>query len=1016
MIYFIFALFSLTLGAYIYKLDTKSWINRLYMLISIAIFLWSLGIGMANLSSQASLALLWRRFAAVGWSSIFTFVLHFLLLVSGRLKAPDCKKLIIILYIPAILFVYIFAISPSMATIQYNLVKTDYGWTNIAVNNIWDFLFYAYYIIYASTSLILVLSWRSKLKDKLKNNESEFIFLTILFVVIGGSITDLFINSFISKPLPQIAPLLALIPMYTMYHAARYRGVFIKIPKSRADLIVTSHDRKQLFIYMARVFWLAGILVFLADYLPSINGAKDLYFAFIRGGSLVAIGISLSLIQKIKNEVINEKLTIIVLVAIIPIITLLYGHNASISVWAFPVVIIVSSFIFSKLTLLVLTTASAIFTQVLLLNLYPKKVVLVTNYNYYGRIGIFVFVFLAGIYINKVYVGKIKENDRQIKFQEMVAEITFDFLSFDLDNTDEKINNLLKQIGHFFNVDRVYLFLINNNNQKLIYANEWCNKGVDPVIGLIQDSPLDEFPWWINQHKNNRYVHIADVAEIPVSAKDEKEKLYIDSVKSLLSVPVKAGGKLHGFIGIDSIKVKKSWTNENIKLLETMANILSSVLAPIKTSKETEFRAYNDSLTKLANRFLFEEKVNKAINLYNTNDESLAVMFIDLDNFKTVNDTLGHRGGDNLLVQVSNRLTSQVKEAGLVARFGGDEFMIMLNRFKNEKDLEKIASKIMSIFSKDFLIGGQSFLVSASAGIAIYPSDGKNSDDLVKNADIAMYKAKEEGINHFAISSKLIKDEFETIVHLTNSLSKAVLNNEFILHYQPQVDINTKEIVGVEALLRWKHQSLGIVSPDVFIPIAEKNNLINEIGSWVLKTACLQNKTWQDMGFKPVVVAVNISANQILNNDLVSEVKNVLKETGLLAKYLELEVTESIAIRDSVNVLKNLRQLSNLGVGIAIDDFGMEYSSLNRLKQLPANMLKIDLEFTKGIETNLSDRAIIKVIISLAKNLNIKVIAEGVETVEQLEFLKHEKCDFIQGYLFYKPMLPELVSKHLELK
>ncbi|HZJ86257.1 MAG TPA: GGDEF domain-containing phosphodiesterase, partial [Erysipelotrichaceae bacterium] len=318
--------------------------------------------------------------------------------------------------------------------------------------------------------------------------------------------------------------------------------------------------------------------------------------------------------------------------------------------------------------------------------------------------------------------------------------------------------------------------------------------------------------------------------------------------------------------------------------------------------------------------------------------------------------------------------------------------------------------------SEVFIIGGQKFLVSASAGIAVFPSDGKNSDELVKNADIAMYKAKEKGINHFAISSQLIRDEFETVVELTNNLAKAIENDEFTLHYQPQVDINTSEIVGVEALLRWNHPTLGLVSPNIFIPIAEKNNLINDIGSWVLKTACLQNKLWQNMGLKPLIMAVNISASQILNNDLVSEVKYVLKETGLSPKYLELEVTESIAIRDSVNVLKNLRQLSYLGVSIAIDDFGMEYSSLSRLKQLPTNMLKIDMDFTKGIETNLSDRAIIRVIISLAKNLNIKVIAEGVETKEQLEFLKFEKCDFIQGYLFYKPLLPSSLEKHLVRK
>lgn len=360
-----------------------------------------------------------------------------------------------LIYAPSLLFLYIFAISPHITSLQYNLVQTDFGWTNIAINNIWDYLYNIYYITYISISLWVVLNWRKQLIGKLKKHEAEFIFLAILFVVIVGGVTDLFANSILTKPLPQIAPLLSLLPLYAMYYAARYRGVLVNNLSVSDDLIVTKEDRKQLFIYLARASWLAGLFIFLADYLPQAEGAGDFYFAIARSGTLFALGLSINLIQKIKNEVVKEKFTIVLLVTVIPVFTLLYGHNASISVWAFPMVIIISSFIFSKLTLLVLTTASAIFTQVLLMNLYDNKLVLVTSYNYYGRIGIYFFVFLTGLYINKVYVAKIKENARQIKFQEMVSDITFDFLSFDKENTDEKINELLLRIGNFFDVDRV---------------------------------------------------------------------------------------------------------------------------------------------------------------------------------------------------------------------------------------------------------------------------------------------------------------------------------------------------------------------------------------------------------------------------------------------------------------------------------------------------------------------------------------------------------------------------------
>jgi EAL domain-containing protein (putative c-di-GMP-specific phosphodiesterase class I) len=310
----------------------------------------------------------------------------------------------------------------------------------------------------------------------------------------------------------------------------------------------------------------------------------------------------------------------------------------------------------------------------------------------------------------------------------------------------------------------------------------------------------------------------------------------------------------------------------------------------------------------------------------------------------------------------------------------------------------------MGAFNRPMYVGEHEFFITASAGIAIYPDDGRDSNTLKKNADLAMYEAKELGKNQAAFCTAGLKEDVERRVQLSNLLYRALENRELVLYYQPLVDIATKKIIGVEALLRWDHPELGMISPGVFIPLAEQTGLINPIGRWVLETACRQNKAWQDAGLAPLRLAVNLSVEQFHDPNLVEIVGETLNDTGLEAQYLELEITESIAIRETGYICQILQKLKTLGVLIAIDDFGTKYSSLARIKQLPIDRIKMAMEFVHGISVSEKDEAIAKVIINLASNLGLKVIAEGVETESQFEFLKSRVCDEVQGYYFYRPM------------
>lgn len=419
---------------------------------------------------------------------------------------------------------------------------------------------------------------------------------------------------------------------------------------------------------------------------------------------------------------------------------------------------------------------------------------------------------------------------------------------------------------------------------------------------------------------------------------------------------------------------------------------------------DIRYQAHHDPLTDLPNRLLFIDHLRREVAQAPRDKHLLAVMFLDLDNFKGINDSIGHEMGDQFLKTVAKQLTTLLREGDTVGRFGGDEFVLLLHRANQVEDVAKIVQRIIETIKTPWTMSGREFHITASLGIAIHPNDGEDAETLLRNADIAMYRAKEGGRNNYQFYTSAMSAKILERLELENSLRRALEHHEFVLHYQPRVNVNTAQIVGVEALIRWQHPDRGLISPAEFIPIAEESGLIVPIEEWVLHTACSQNKTWQKSGFPTICVSVNISSRHFQQQNLPEKIDSVLKETGLDGHWLDLEITEGTAMEDVEHTIKMLCKLKEMGIRIEIDDFGVGYSSLNYLKRLPIDALKIDRSFVKDINIDLTDLAIVITIINLAKNLKLKVIAEGVETKEQLVFLKEQGCDEIQGYLFSKPV------------
>lgn len=416
--------------------------------------------------------------------------------------------------------------------------------------------------------------------------------------------------------------------------------------------------------------------------------------------------------------------------------------------------------------------------------------------------------------------------------------------------------------------------------------------------------------------------------------------------------------------------------------------------------------AYHDDLTELPNRRKFKKSLAASIESARCHDHKLAVLFFDIDRFKNINDALGHDTGDRLLQVIAKRLEKAVGDQGMVARMGGDEFMVMLPCLTSPDEATLIAQTILEVFHEPVIIYGQELHITSSIGISIYPDHGDHVEILMKYADAAMYHAKREGRNNIQVYSKSMFKRAHQMLITETHLHRALEREELMIYYQPQMDLRTGKLVGMESLIRWDHPEWGFVSPGTFIPVAEETGLIIPIGEWVLRTACLQNKAWQTRGYEPVVVSVNLSIRQFLQSDLIDQIARILQETGLEPRYLELEITESMTM-DVERTIQTLINLKALGVGISMDDFGTGYSSLNNIKRFPIDKLKIDQSFIRDLPNCPKDAAIVSTIIGMAKNLQLKAIAEGVETIEQMNFLKEENCDEIQGY-YWSPPIPAM--------
>lgn len=954
---------AIVCGLYAVQGNYKYMINKMFLLLTVSLSIWAFGLAVTGAAQTEHVSAIGRRTAPLGWATHSSITLHFFLMLTNKDAVLKKRWTCALLYLPSAITIAAYTILPLFGLNPDVLVHTEYGWAKASATDAWDWFFYSYTLIYVAIGFVLLIKWGRNSSSANVKMQAKILSYSMLASVLLGTATDI-LPSFFNILVPQISAIFMLVILLACsYCISQYNFLRPENSKER-ELILNREARTNVYRYMS--FIVISNCLFILSRKDLFSYEPHLLPSFLAAALIFIFSLFLVVIDRLSLEdKFKEVMVSITLSFLIPFMTLWFAHYGFYTTWAFVFSLMIICLLFNRQIILSSIIVSSFITQMFQWVFIPSGSVEVSAHMYVFRLTIICTTALLSLYVNKIYLSRLKENIDHVAMQTIISEISHDFISVNDENITDKLNKTLGKCGEYMQCDCASITLINTETHE--------------AENLIS--------WFADSSGSDRCSY--------------EEPIHIYSK-----------GKTIGHMRFSAEAPLHKWEHST-QFLEIISDIISDGIVKVHRENELNHIAYHDQLTDIPNRAMFKEKLIQAINCAEKSQGMIGVVFLDLDSFKSINDTLGHDQGDRLLKELARVLSSLLRSCDMAARFGGDEFVLFIDNIHSTEELTGIMDGIMHSAQKPVILSGQEFFISISAGVAIYPQDGADPDTLLKNADSSMYKAKSSGKGRYVLCSDGMKEENLKKVRLTNLLYRAVEKNQLLLHYQPQIDLSNHCIIGIEALVRWNLDGRELIGPDVFIPLAEQTGLIHAIGEWVLYQACTNAKRWHAAGAPGLRISVNISVHQLKNPNFIQTVRNTLKKTGLDPQYLELEITESVSNDNIDNIIDILNSLKELGVSIAIDDFGTEYSSLSRLKLLPIDRIKMDMQFVQGIDRSEKDKAISKVIINLAKSLNLKVIAEGVETEPQLDFLKQRMCDEVQGYYYYRPQPAEKIDSIL---
>ena len=600
--------------------------------------------------------------------------------------------------------------------------------------------------------------------------------------------------------------------------------------------------------------------------------------------------------------------------------------------------------------------------------------------------------------------------EHKVAFHELLLSISSRLVSLKPEQFDRTIDQVLAEIGRFFDVDRAYIFTVDEVKRVISNTHEWVSEGTDPVNSRLQDIAFAQFPWLMSHILQQRVAHAPDVDALPESARIDRIEYQIQEIRSLVIVPMVRRGRVRGMFGLDAVREKRFWSADIRENLRLLAQLLAGAMDSVLLSEQLRHRAYHDVLTELPNRQLLNDRISRGIHRARRNGNLLAVIMLDIDDFKLINDSMGHAAGDRLLRRVGQRIRGLVGEADSVGRLGGDEFVVVAE-LASVEEAAGLARRLVEVVSEPISLQDHPLVVHPSVGISLFPMDGDERESMLQNADTAMYAAKASGKNRYVFFDASMNEQARRMLELRYQLGRAIREQQLCLHYQPMVDLITGRVRGFEALVRWQHPELGLLLPAVFLPVAERSDLICQIDRWVVHRAC---QTAASLGLaEGQIISVNLAARNIYDpRQLGLLVEALSAQPVVRVSGIELEITESLLMQDIDHAISHLANLKQRlpGLRLAIDDFGSGYSSLNHLRSLPIDTLKLDSVFVRDISADSSNAvAIVRSIMELARNLGLHLVAEGVESECQRRALAGLASEqgvslLAQGYWFSRPL------------
>ncbi len=1000
LIFCLTSLIYMFIGYYGLSLNIKSRVNRMFFTMTSSLSFWALTYAIVTNTGDLVNAIFWTKISVFGWGTYYGLALHFSKLVSTNREKLSLKEYLYI-YIPMIYFVSMVLFDTGLY--RYNIVQSEYGFTVSTPFTLFNIAFTVYSLIYTALTINEIYRFYKNTSDKKIKKLIISIFKVALIITCIGVVSEVIIREFFDLPIIQSVVIFLLLPVSMFFYLLLTSKIMHAAIELDIDNIVDDKAKELLFQFFGYIYVLFAYGSFIVNYLDKSRcNEEQLLISFV---IMVIAFMHFFLTFLFIDDRVQYNLITSLYIFVISFLALFYTQDFFNTIWLFYFCYLIITVIYKKSWHWLIMYVTMLGLQIFILMTHTDIIISYEQYlDFTARAFMMTIFAVLSYFINRAYRKRINDNIIQMNKQLSLKEFSKDVFAMDIDNLVQTKLAFLYKFNNDFSVKRSYYLEMSVKEENQVEQVLFVEGGKKELQKNLNATIFANHEYLLERLYNDEIIEIFNI-DYENKLQELKNKFRDRGINSLYAFPVKIDNKLRAIIACECI------FDENNKLIhfyiETLQRLVVDAYKKVDNEKDLFFKANYDAITGLINKSYFMKKTNKILSSLKKKHKNHYCLYIDIDDFKSINDSFGHVIGDRVLLEISNILIESVDGKAFITRFTGDEFVIFFKEEQDKKFIRDYSQAIIDCFKQGIEINDSNFRLNISIGIANYPNDAKDMVELIKNSDLAMHVAKDLGHMKYHFCNDNDKKRILEDAKYIDKLYTALDKEEFVLAYQPQIDIESEKVIGVESLIRWNSSDFGMVSPNKFVHILEKTGLIISVGEWIIEETMREQQRLKDEGINDIRLSINLSAIQFMDTTLVDTIRLLKEKYNVNSEFIEFEITESVAINDSEYMMEAFSSIKEMGFSIAIDDFGTGFSSLNRLQSLPLDRLKIDKSFIDGIGENPKRESIVNVIIELSKNLGLISIAEGVETKEQIDYLRKHQCKEVQGYYYAKPLFAD---------